>query len=205
MKLLHIDSSILGQNSASRELSAAWVAQWRQEHPRAQIRHVDLAHQPLAHLSGKIFAARSTPDTPRDTALQSDVDADRSALADFLAADVVVIGAPMYNFSIPSQLKAWIDRIVVAGKTFRYTANGPEGLAQGKKAVIVISRGGIYSAGPAAAMDHQESYLRSVLGFIGVTDVEVIRAEGLAKGPDQRTEAMSAAHRAIAGALLEAA
>jgi len=205
MKLLHIDSSILGQNSASRELGAAWVANWRQEHPRAQMKHVDLAREPLAHLNGEIFGARSMSDATRGTALQSDVEADRSALADFLAADVLVIGAPMYNFSIPSQLKAWIDRIVVAGKTFHYTANGPEGLATDKKAVIVISRGGIYSDGPAAAMDYQETYLRSVLGFIGVTDVEVIRAEGLAMGVDQRGAAMSAAHRAIASELREAA
>ena len=205
MKLLHIDSSILGQNSASRELGAAWVANWRQEHPAAEVRHFDLARQPLAHLSGEVFGARSAPDTLRDVDLQSDVDADRSALADFLAADVVVIGAPMYNFSIPSQLKAWIDRIVVAGKTFHYTANGPEGLAKGKQAVIVISRGGIYSAGPAAAMDHQETYLRSVLAFIGITNVEVIRAEGLSMGAEERTKVMAAAHHAIAGALLEAA
>jgi FMN-dependent NADH-azoreductase len=201
MKLLHIDSSILGQNSASRELGAAWVASWQQEHPQAEIRHVDLARQPLAHLSGEVFGARSAAETIRDADLQREIDADRSALADFLAADVVVIGAPMYNFSIPSQLKAWIDRIVVAGKTFHYTANGPEGLAQGKRAVIVIARGGVYSAGAAAALDHQESYLRSVLAFIGVIDVEVIRAEGLAMGAEKRADSMRAARQQIAQAL----
>jgi len=205
MKLLHIDSSILGQNSASRELGAAWVANWLRENPQAQVRHVDLTQQPLAHLSAEIFAARAQPNAPHAVELQHDIDADQSALADFLAADVVVIGAPMYNFSIPSQLKAWIDRIVVRGSTFRYTPNGPEGLAQGKKAVIVISRGGIYSEGPAAVMDFQETYLRSVLGFVGITDIEVIRAEGLARGAEQREEVMRSAHRAIAGELLEAA
>jgi FMN-dependent NADH-azoreductase len=197
MKLLHVDSSILGPHSASRELSAAWVDTWRQRNSQADIRHLDLAREPLSHLTGEIFGARSTPEGSRDAALQRDVAIDQSTLDDFLAADVVVIGAPMYNFSIPSQLKAWIDRIVVAGKTFHYTANGPEGLATGKKVVIVISRGGVYAEGPAAAMDFQETYLRSVLGFIGVTDVEMIRAEGLSIGAEKRGEAMSAAHREL--------
>jgi len=205
MKLLHIDSSILGANSASRELGAAWVGNWRRQHPQGAVKHLDLVRDPLAHLTGEIFSARATPEAERDGALARDVAADHSAINDFLAADVVVIGAPMYNFSIPSQLKAWIDRIVVAGKTFRYGANGPEGLAKGKKAVVIISRGGIYSAGPAAALDFQENYLRGVLGFIGITDIEVIRAEGLARGAEQRDEVMRSAHRAIAGELLEAA
>ena len=183
MNLLHIDSSILGQHSASREIGAAWVAAWIEQHPRTNVRHRDLAREPLAHLSGEIFAARSAADAPYDAALQPAIEEDRAALEEFLAADVVVIGAPMYNFSIPSQLKSWIDRIVVAGKTFRYGANGPEGLAKGKKVVIVTSRGGVYGAGaPAAAMDFQETYLRAVLGFIGVGDVQVIRAEGLSHG-----------------------
>jgi len=197
MKLLHIDSSILGQQSATRELGAAWVNNWLSQHPRGDVQHLDLTRDPLAHLSGEIFAARSTQNTSSER-LARDVEADQSALASFLAADVVVIGAPMYNFSIPSQLKAWIDRIVVAGKTFRYTANGPEGMVKGKKAVLVISRGGIYSAGPASSLDFQETYLRGVLGFIGITDVEVIRAEGLSMGADQRGASMAAAHRRIA-------
>ena len=205
MKLLHIDSSILGANSASRELGAAWVGNWRRQHPQGAVKHLDLVRDPLAHLTGEIFSARATPDAERDGALARDVAADQSAINDFLAADVVVIGAPMYNFSIPSQLKAWIDRIVVAGKTFRYGANGPEGLAKGKKAVVIISRGGIYSAGPAAALDFQENYLRGVLGFIGITDIEVIRAEGLAMGAEKRAAVMAQAQRAIADELLEAA
>ena len=197
MKLLHIDSSILGQQSATRELGAAWVNNWLSQHPRGDVQHLDLTRDPLAHLSGEIFAARSTQNTSSEQ-LARDVEADQSALASFLAADVVVIGAPMYNFSIPSQLKAWIDRIVVAGKTFRYTANGPEGMVKGKKAVLVISRGGIYSAGPASSLDFQETYLRGVLSFIGITDIEVIRAEGLSMGADQRGASMAAAHRRIA-------
>ena len=108
--------------------------------------------------------------------------------------DVIVIGAPMYNFSIPSQLKAWIDRIAVAGKTFRYTANGPEGLAGNKRVIVAVSRGGLYSAGmPAAAFEHVESYLRGVFGFLGVTDLEIVVAEGLQIGPEQREKAMQSA------------
>jgi len=197
MKLLHLDSSILGQHSASREIGAAWVTAWLQQHPETTVVHRDLAREPLAHLSGEIFAARSTPQAPRDAQLQRDVDADQAATAEFLAADVVVIGAPMYNFSVPTQLKTWIDRIVVAGKTFRYGANGPEGLAKCKKVVIVTSRGGIYSEGPAKIMDFQETYLRGLLGFIGVTDVQVIRVEGLAMGAEKRSEAMAAARAEI--------
>jgi FMN-dependent NADH-azoreductase len=202
MKLLHIDSSILGQSSASRELSSAWVKEWRTQNPNAEVRYLDLAEKPLTHLSGEALAARALPVEQRNLAQQREVERSDRALDDFLAADVVVIGAPMYNFSIPSQLKAWIDRIAVAGKTFRYTANGPEGLVKGKKIVVASSRGGIHGNKPT---DHQENYLRTVFEFLGVTDIEFIRAEGLAYGPEQRTAAMASAHRVIRGELLQAA
>ncbi|HEX5951931.1 MAG TPA: NAD(P)H-dependent oxidoreductase, partial [Rhodanobacteraceae bacterium] len=120
-------------------------------------------------------------------------------LDEFLAADVVVIGAPMYNFTIPTQLKAWIDRILTAGKTFRYTENGPEGLAGGKRVIVASARGGIYSEGPATAVDFQEAYLRHVFGFIGIDNVEFVRAEGLNLGADQRQAALTRAHRQIEG------
>jgi len=131
-------------------------------------------------------------------------------LDEFLAADIVVIGAPMYNFGIPSQLKAWIDRIAVAGKTFRYTASGPEGLSGNKRVIIATSRGGFYGAGtPAAAVEHAESYLRSVFGLLGVTDLTFVVAEGLAIGPEQRDKAMQGALQTItklsAGTQLRAA
>jgi len=116
----------------------------------------------------------------------------------FLDADIVVIGAPMYNFGIPSQLKAWIDRIAVAGKTFRYGPNGPEGLTGNKRVIVAVSRGGLYGPGtPAAAFEHVESYLRAVFGFIGVTDLQIVVAEGLAIGPEQRAEAMQAAVKTV--------
>ena len=130
--------------------------------------------------------------------MQNDVAVSQAVLDEFLGADIVVIGAPMYNFGIPSQLKAWIDRIAVAGKTFRYTATGPEGLAGNKRVIIAVSRGGFYGAGmPAAALEHVESYLRSVFGFLGITDVEVVVAEGLGIGPEQREKAMQGALQAV--------
>src|SRR4029077_412772 len=123
---------------------------------------------------------------------------------------IVVLGAPMYNFTIPSQLKAWIDRILVAGKTFRYSAGGPEGLAGSKRVIVAISRGELYGAGmPAAALEHVETYLRGVFGFIGVSRLEIVVAEGLQIGPEQRAKAMQGALRAVAelhaGAQLRAA
>jgi len=206
MKLLHIDSSILGANSATRELGAALVASWRQRHPNIDVQYVDLAREPFGHLTGELIAARSGPVAAPAPEVQHDIERSEQALNDFLDADVVVIGAPMYNFSIPSQLKAWIDRIAVAGKTFRYSEKGPEGLAGGKKIIVVSARGGMYGEGsPAAGLDFQENYLRGVFGFLGVTDIEFVRAEGLNFGPTQREQAMSAALGAIQGRELLAA
>ena len=124
------------------------------------------------------------------------------ALDEFLAADIVVIGAPMYNFTIPSQLKAWIDRILIAGKTFRYSEAGPVGLAGGKRVIIASSRGGLYAPGvPLEANDFQEPYLRAVFAFIGIEDVEIVRAEGLALGPEQRDAAVQAALASVPSAV----
>lgn len=198
MKLLHIDSSILGTQSASRELSAAWAAQWKARHPQGSVTYHDLADQPLPHLSSDVLMARSAPHAVEDAELRRRIEADEIIMREFLEADVVVIGAPMYNFSVPSQLKAWIDRIAIAGRTFRYGPNGPEGLAGGKKIVVVSSRGGVHSAGPTAVFDHQESYLRSVFTFLGITDIQFIRAEGLNMGADKRAAAMNDAHARIA-------
>jgi FMN-dependent NADH-azoreductase len=198
MKLLHLDSSILGGNSASRQLSAAVVDQLAKATPGLDIVYRDLAAEPLSHLSGELFAARQGA-VPESPAMQKDIAASQAVLDEFLDADVVVIGAPMYNFGIPSQLKAWIDRILVAGKTFRYGASGPEGLAGSKRVIIAISRGGFYGAGmPAAALEHVETYLRGVFGFIGVTNLEIVVAEGLQIGPEQREKSMQGALQAVA-------
>ena len=199
MQLLHIDSSILSGHSVSRILTAQIVDTQRRKHSSEGLTVVyrDLAVAPLAHLSGGHFAARSegaivSPEIAKDVA------DGQAALEEFIASDIVVIGAPMYNFGISSQLKAWIDRLAIAGKTFRYTEKGPEGLAGGKRVIIASSRGGFYGDGSAAAfLDHQETYLRGVLGFFGITDLTFIRAEGIALGPDQREKAIASARAEI--------
>jgi FMN-dependent NADH-azoreductase len=200
MKLLHIDASILGANSASRQLSAAVVERLGKSTPGLEVTYRDLAAGPLAHLSGAHLAAAQGA-APESQALQQDLAASQAVLEEFLAADIVVLGAPMYNFTIPSQLKAWIDRILMAGKTFRYGAAGPEGLAGNKRVIIAISRGGLYGPGaPTAVLEHLETYLRGVFAFIGVTNPEFIIAEGLMLGPEQRVSSMQRALQA-AGAL----
>jgi len=197
MKLLHIDSSILGGNSASRQLSSAIVDQLAKTTPGLDIVYRDLDAEPLSHLSGEHLAARQGA-VPESLAMQKDLATSQAVLDEFLGADIVIIGAPMYNFNIPSQLKAWIDRMLVAGKTFRYGAAGPEGLAGSKRVIIAISRGGLYGAGmPTAALEHVETYLRGVFGFIGVTNLEIVVAEGLQIGPEQREKAMQGALHAI--------
>ncbi len=177
MKLLHIDSSILGDNSASRQLSQSVVKAWQAAEPSSVVTYRDLAADE-AELSA-------------------------STLEEFLAADAIVIAAPMYNFSVPTQLKAWIDRIVVAGKTFRYTENGPEGLAAGKKVVIVSTAGGLH-VGLPTGVGH-EDYLKVLFGFLGITDIEFVRAHGLGYGEEVRTKAMSDAQALISDRLFAAA
>lgn len=197
MNLLHVDSSILGQGSVSRDLTAAIVAAEAALHPGLAVTYRDLAAAPVAHLSGAHLAAAqgAVPEAPE---LLADIAAGQAMLAEFLAADILVVGAPMYNFGVPSQLKAWIDRLAVAGTTFRYTASGPEGLAGGKRVIVASSRGGVYGDGSAAAfLDHQESYLRGLFGFMGITDVTFIRAEGVALGAEARAKAIAAAKAEI--------
>jgi FMN-dependent NADH-azoreductase len=170
--ILHIDSSISGENSASRAISRSIVDRLRGAD--AQVVTRDLVNEPLPHLTLDAFA-------------------DSSVLDEFLAADTVVIGAPMYNFTLPTQLKAWLDRILVAGKTFRYTESGPEGLAGGKRVIVALARGGFYDAdSPAAALEHLETYLRGVFNFIGI-EPEFVAADGLAIGPEQREQSISVA------------
>lgn len=197
MKLLHIDSSVLGPHSVSRKVSAAIVDRLRQADPKLEVAYRDLTTTPLAHLSGPHLAAAQGAATP-DAEIQQDLAVGQAVLSEFLATDIVVLGAPMYNFTLPSQLKAWIDRIVVAGKTFKYGANGPEGLAGNKRVIIAISRGGFYGAGtPAAALEHLETYLRGVFGFIGVTKLEFISADGVQVGPEHREKALANALQAV--------
>ena len=199
MNVLHIDSGILGDHSVSRRLTAAIAAQLKSDHPEATIVYRDLVAEPAAHLSGAHLMAANAKPEDVDQKLAAEVADGAKILEQFLAADTVIIGAPMYNFSLPSQLKAWIDRIAVSGKTFRYSESGPEGLAVGKKIIVVSTRGGHYSEGPAAAMDHQESYLKVMLGFLGVTDIEFVRAEGLNISADRKQYAIAEAEKSISG------
>jgi FMN-dependent NADH-azoreductase len=195
MKLLHIDSSVLGPHSVSRQVSAAIVDRLAKAAPDLDIVYRDLTLTPLAHLSGSHLAAGQG--AVPDAALQPDLAAGQAVLSEFLAADIVVLGAPMYNFTIPSQLKAWIDRIVVAGKTFKYGAQGPEGLAGNKRVIIAVSRGGYYGADtPYAVGEHLETYLCWVFGFIGVANPEFISADGIQVGPEHREKALAGALQA---------
>ena len=194
-KLLHIDSSILSSNSVSRQLTAQIVASWRAAHPAAEVSYLDLAVQTPGHFSADAMGFRLPPSSAQLTDAQKRENALSEALvSQFLASDVVVIGAPLYNFSIPTQLKAWIDRIAQVGRTFTYTDKGPIGLAGGKTVIVASARGGVYSTSDAGnAMEHQESYLKTVFGFFGVTDVRFVRAEGLAMGEAAKASALAAA------------
>jgi FMN-dependent NADH-azoreductase len=195
MKLLHLDSSVLGPHSVSRQVSAAIVDRLRHATSSLEVVYRDLTQTPLAHLSGSHLAAAQGAPAPAE--LGPDLAASAAALDEFLAADIVVIGAPMYNFTIPSQLKAWIDRVLVAGKTFKYDANGPQGLAGAKRVIVAISRGGYYGAGsPAAALEHLETYLRGVFGFMGIQTPEFIIADGIQVGPEHREKSIASALQA---------
>ena len=215
MKLLHVDSSILGGQSVSRQLTASIVAHLKQATPGLEITYRDLAIAPVPQQSPTIQFAKMKAlyeagalagdkvemlagavqgGARVDASTQAEFDATNVVLDEFLAADIVVLGAPMYNFGIPSQLKAWIDCLAVPGKTFQYTATGVEGLAGGKKLIIASSRGGFYTASsPMAFMDHQETFLTSFFGFIGISDAAFVRAEGVGSGPEQRKLALETA------------
>ena len=193
MNVLHIDSSILGDNSASRLLSRELVSRLTAENPGAKVKYLDLAADSLPHLTGASLAQADQSETARNG----------QAMSDFLGADVIVIGAPMYNFAIPSQLKAWIDRIVVKGQTFRYTQAGPEGLVKGKRVFIAVSRGSVYAPGSPA--EFAESYLRHVFGFMGINDVTFVRAEGLGLSPEHREKSLSLALASIHAPIAAAA
>ncbi len=194
-KLLHIDSSILGGNSVSRQLTAQIVASWRAAHPATEVSYLDLAVETPGHFSADAMGFRLPPSSEQLSDAQKSENALSEALVtQFLAADVLVIGAPLYNFSIPTQLKAWIDRIAQIGRTFKYTDKGPVGLAGGKTVIVASTRGGMYSTSDAGnAMEHQESYLKTLFGFFGVTDVRFVRAEGLAMGEAAKAAALVSA------------
>lgn len=193
MKLLHLDAGMQAQ-SVSRQLSAAVVGAWRAAQPGLQVTYRDLAAEPPPHMSGEAWR-KIKFDEPAPPARQRELDRIGELVGEFLAADALVIGAPMYNFSVASTLKCWIDAICQPGRTFAYSPQGVRGLAGGKRVVIASTRGNRYE-GAAQARDFQEPFLRTVLGFIGITDIVIVRAEGL-NLPGHREAALADAHEQI--------
>ena len=192
MNILHIDTSPQGDLSVSRQLTRKIVEQLS----GSEVAYLDLAEAPIEHLQPKHLAAFFSSPTERSQGNEALLGVSDELVEQMLWADTVVIGVAMINFAIPSTLKAWFDQVVRAGKTFRYGESGPEGLAQGKKVVLAISTGGVYTEGPAKQFDFTEPYLRAVLGFMGMTDVSTVRAEGV-KLDGNRERAIEAALKSI--------
>jgi FMN-dependent NADH-azoreductase len=197
--LLLVTSSLLGDASQSRLIAREFVEAWRRKNPGAPLVERDLASATMPHLTQETLSAVATPAEKRNEAQRALAAFADSLIEEVEAADTIVLTAPMYNFTIPSTLKAWLDHIARAGRTFRYGANGPEGLLKGKKVFVVTGRGGVYSGdSPAKAFDFQEPYLRAILGFIGLTDVSFVHVEGLAISKDSAESGRARARQAIA-------
>ncbi len=195
--ILHISSSIRSAGSISRELSDELVSKMQAANGANKVVVRDLTANPVPHLSEQMMGAFFTPAENRSPEQASTVKLSDTLVDEVLAADVIVIAAPMYNFSVSSTLKAWIDHVARVGRTFQYGANGPEGLVKGKKVIIFTARGGVYSTGPAKVMDFHETYLRAVLGFLGITDVNFVHSEGLAMGEEAVNTALAGSRSAI--------
>ena len=196
MNILHIDASASdGAASHSRRLSAELVEQLKAANPGASVVYRDVAADRLPHVDMTIRQAW-VPEGEKDASLTETATRSKALVDELKAADIVVIGSPMYNFTVPSTLKSWIDHVAIAGQTFQYTPTGPKGLLAGK-AYLALSSGGVYSQGPFAAVEHLATYLTAILGFLGIKDVEVVRAEGVAYGPEQDKAAMASAQERI--------
>ena len=194
--ILVLNSSISGEASISRLLVADAVAELTSRDPDAKIVFRDLAADPIPHLlPSTVAGVRAQPTTPPEHEARALSD---KLIAELRATDVIVIGAPMYNFSVPTTLRSWFDHVLRAGETFSYSEAGPKGLLTGKKVIVVESRGGLYSEGPAVAADFQEPYLRYLLGFVGLTDVTFIRAEKIGYGPEARDQAVADSRAVLA-------
>lgn len=196
--ILHIDSSVRSSGSISRQLTSEFVQKLQAAHAGAKVVERDLAKNPIPHMSEQMMGAYFTPVEQRTEEQARTVKLSDDLVAELMAADIVVVGAPMYNFSISSTLKAWIDHVARGGVTFKYNKQGqPVGLVQGKKFYIFTSRGGVYSSGPAKALDFHETYLRGVLGFLGITDVTFVHTEGVAMGEDAVNSALANSRSAM--------
>lgn len=194
-KVLVVESSVRQEGSVSRQLTAEFVAQWQQAHPQDPVTVRDLAREPVPHLDADLLGGWMKPAEAQSAVEQAALARSNQLTDELLAADVLVLAAPMYNFAIPSTLKAWLDHVLRAGVTFQYTGEGPRGLLQGKRAFVLTARGGVYAGGP---FDQQEPYLRQALGFIGITDVTFIHAEGLNMGGDAAEQGLAKARAQLA-------
>ncbi|MDP9502196.1 FMN-dependent NADH-azoreductase [Pseudomonas protegens] len=194
-RVLIIESSARQQDSVSRQLTQTFIQQWQAAHPGDSITVRDLARNPVPHLDANLLGGWMKPAEQRSAAEQESLQRSNELTEELLAADVLVMAAPMYNFAIPSTLKAWLDHVLRAGVTFKYTDTGPQGLLTGKRAYVLTARGGIYAGSSA---DHQEPYLRQVMGFIGIHDVEFIHAEGLNLGGDFHEKGLNQANAKLA-------
>ena len=202
MKLLQVDSSVLGSASASRALTAEVTAEWLRANAGTAVEVLDLARDTPNHFDANSLGAKVGVQSEQTDLQKHENAVSERLVSQFLAADVIVVGAPLYNFSVPTQLKAWIDRLAQPGRTFKYGEKGPVGLAAGKTVIVVSTRGGVYSTSAGGqAMEHQESYLKTVFGFFGITDVRIVRAEGLAMGEATKSAAIAAARAQIAAAI----
>jgi FMN-dependent NADH-azoreductase len=199
--LLFLTSSLMGENSKSRQVAAAYVDAWRIAHPAGVVMDRHLTPANIPHLGMETLGALGTPEDKRSAEQAKAVAFADGVIAQAEAADVIVLAVPMYNFSIPSTLKAWFDYIARAGRTFRYTAQGPEGLLKNKKAVVVVSRGGYYGDDAAGITNFQDPYIRHMLGFVGITDVTFVAVEGQAIGPDAAAKGVAQAHTAVSALL----
>jgi len=194
-RLLVVESSARQQGSISRQLTAEFLQRWQASHPADQIVQRDLASTVLPHLDTDLLGGWMKQAAEQTPAEQAALARSNELTEELLAADVLVLAAPMYNFGIPSTLKAWLDHVLRAGVTFKYTETGPQGLLSGKRAIVLTARGGVYAGGP---LDHQEPYLRQALAFIGIHDVQFIHAEGLNMGDEFQQRGLATARQAIA-------
>ena len=198
-KILILESSIFPEGvSTSRAVTAKFVEQWLAKHPGARVVRRDLAANPIQHIALPLLSGAGKRPEERTAEERAAAALSDELIGELFDADVIVIGAPMYNFSIPSTLKSWVDATAIAGRTFRYLPDGrPEGLLVGKKIYVVVSRGGLYSEGPMAAFNFQDTYLRAALGLLGLTDLHVIAAERQKMGPQQQAIGSEVAERRI--------
>lgn len=194
-RVLVIESSARQQGSVSRELTQQFIANWQAAHPADQIQVRDLALEPVPHLDATLLGGWMTPSEQQSEAEKAALARSNQLTDELLGADVLVLAAPMYNFAIPSTLKAWLDHVLRAGVTFKYTETGPQGLLTGKRAFVLTARGGIYAG---SGLDHQEPYLRQALACIGIHDVQFIHAEGLNMGAEFSEKGLAQAKAKLA-------